>query len=166
MTAAGTAKVGPPARRKAAEVHHSRTREPERGAVTQILTSELLRLLDEVLDTFEKVEIAWHLTCARAPLRTSELQEQALLDPRAMRTAIDDLVGARVVELGKKPASTVRLGARARRSDFESLMSLYAVDRPLVVAALTAIAMARIRSMAVRAFSDAFVLRKKNGDPT
>lgn len=134
--------------------------------MTQLLTSELLRLLDEVLDTIEKIEIAWHLTCARVPLRTSELQEKSQLDPAAMRTAIDDLVGARVVELGKKPASTVRLGARAQQADFASLMSLYAVDRPVVVAALTSIAMARIRSMAVRAFSDAFVLRKKNEGPS
>lgn len=136
------------------------------GEVTPRLTSELLRLLDEVLDTIEKVEIAWHLACSRAPLRISELQEKALLDPRAMRAAIDELVRARVVELARKPVATVRLGPRARHADFESLMSRYAVDRPVVAAALTSIAMTRIRAMTMRAFSEAFVQRSKKGDPT
>ncbi len=129
--------------------------------MTPWLTSELLRLLDELFDTVEKVELAWHLTVAQVPLPVPELEARAQLDPATMRTAMADLVHARVIALSDDPVPMVRLAARARHVDFEALMNLYTADRPVVVAALSSIAMSRIRSMAAHTFGEAFVLKKK-----
>ena len=127
--------------------------------MTAWLTTELLRLLDEVLDSVEKVEIAWHLT-----LPAPELQARAQLDTETLRGAMADLARVRVIAMRGGPVPTVQLAARARRPDFEALMRLYAADRPMVMAALASISMSRIRSMAARTFGEAFVLRKKKGD--
>jgi hypothetical protein len=132
--------------------------------VTPWLTTELLRLLDEVLDSVEKVELAWHLTEAGGPLPAPELQARTQLDARTLRAAMADLARDRVIAMRGGPVPTVQLAARARRPDFEALMRLYAADRPVVMAALTSISMSRIRSMAARTFGEAFVLRKKKGD--
>jgi hypothetical protein len=129
--------------------------------VTPWLTTELLRLLDEVLDSVEKVEIAWYLTEAGTPLPAPELQARAQLDGETMRAAMADLARDRVIAMRGGPVPTVQLAARARRPDFEALMRLYAADRPVVMAALASISMSRIRSMAARTFGEAFVLRKK-----
>jgi hypothetical protein len=135
--------------------------------VTPWLTTEMLRLLDEVLDSIEKVEIARHLTAAKVPLPVPELQARTQIDTQTMRGVMADLVRDRVIAVSGAPVPTVQLAARARRSDFEALMKLYAADRPVVMAALSSISMSRIRSMAARAFGEAFVLRKKKkeGDP-
>ncbi len=132
--------------------------------MTAWLTTELLRLLDEVLDSVEKIEIAWYLSEAKAPLPVAELQARTHIDTQTMRATMADLVRDRVIALSGDPVPTVQLAARARRPDFEALMSLYSADRPMVVAALASISVSRIRSMAARAFGEAFVLRKKKGD--
>jgi hypothetical protein len=62
--------------------------------------------------------------------------------------------------LSEERDPTVRLAARARGADFESLMSLYTADRAAVVVALTSIAMGRIRSMAAR-----MLVRRGGGEP-
>jgi hypothetical protein len=131
--------------------------------VTPWLTSELLRLLDELFDTVEKVELAWHLTEAKVPLPIPELQARAQLEMATMRAAMADLIRAQVIALSGDAVPMVRLAARARRADFEALMILYGADRPVVMAALASISMTRIRSMAARAFGEPFVLKRKKG---
>lgn len=136
----------------------SDARTPERRPLP--ITSELLSLLDELLDTTEKVELAWHLTDAKAPMLASELRARTLLDARTMQATISDLVRAQVIELSAGQDPTVRLADRARRPDFEALMSLYTTDRAAVVSALASIAMGRIRAMAAR-----MLVPKRGGEP-
>lgn len=165
MTAAGTAKVGPPTRRKAIKVHRIQTSKLQAVTESPRLTSELLRLLDTLLDTIEKVHVSWHLLDVKRPMLASELQANAHLDAETMRATLTDLVRARVVKLSEDPVPTVRLAARARRADFESVMKLYGEDRLVVVAALTSIAVRRIRTMTARRFAEAFALRKTKREP-
>jgi hypothetical protein len=147
-------------------VHHDPTPESARRFASPQLTPEQLRLLDKVLDSIEKLELARHLTEARFPLLASELQARARLEPAVMRTTLAELVRAQVIQLIGEPEPMVRLAPRARRADFEALMRLYAADPAAVVSALTSIAVARIRVMAVHTFNKAFVLKKRRkGEP-
>jgi hypothetical protein len=133
--------------------------------VTARVPPEALALLDTLLDSFEKLELAWHLERAGGPVRRAELQAALQLEEDSMREVIAELLAAKIIEVSGGPEPKVRLGPRARREDFSSLMALYAEDRLAVVAALSSIAMRRIRTMAARTFAEAFVLkRSKKGD--
>lgn len=150
---------------RVAEVYRIRIPEPRGRTTAPRLAPESLRLLEALLDTVEKVDLAWHVSRAARSLLASELQAEAHLDAAAMRPALAELVGARVVELSGGPAPRVRLAARARRADFEALMRLYADDRPAVLAALASLALARIRTMTAHRFIAALALTTKKGQP-
>jgi hypothetical protein len=122
------------------------------------LPVELRSLLATVIDSFEKLELAWHLAKRDRPVPETELQQRVQLDGTAFREAIDDLALAQVIV---RNDDSIGLGPRAETPEFESLMQLYAEDRLAVISALMSISIDRIRSMAARSFADAFVLRKK-----
>jgi hypothetical protein len=131
------------------------------------LSPELIRLLENVLDGLEKVDISWHVATAERPLSLTELQARTYLDTQTLRTAISELAADGILLDGQNdPDAPVALGARAKSPDFETLMKHYTEDRVLVVNTATRIAMERIRNMAASTFADAFLIRprKKRDD--
>lgn len=116
-------------------------------------------LTGDVLDSFEKLEVVVRL-CAKA-------------------ATLDELVGLLAVErtlLVEAVESLVADGVLVRRGDAlavaddgrwgghcRALASLHGSDRMKVVTMMSQAALARLRTKAARAFSDAFVLRPKKG---
>ena len=121
------------------------------------LDPDVRRLLETELDSFEKLEL---LARIRATASGLELADP-VFDNAAMRGTLDELVSAGFVE---KRGRTCVLGPRGAEAAVVSLLSLYDADRMVVVGELSSLALERIRSMASRAFANAFVLRKKRGD--
>jgi hypothetical protein len=128
------------------------------------LSPELIKLLESVLDTLEKVDISWHVATANKPVSLVELQERTYLEEPTLRSTLGELVADRV--LVATPEWTLSLGPRAKLADFEALMKHYTDDRLLVINTSTRIAMERIRNMAASTFADAFLIRpkRKKGD--
>ena len=125
------------------------------------LPPDVLALLESSLSGFEKLELAWHLWRAGAPVPRAELRDALDLDTGSMGALLAELLAAKIIEVGGAPEKAVRLGPRAGGESFKALMALYAEDRLAVVAALSSIAMHRIRTMAARAFAESFVLKAK-----
>jgi hypothetical protein len=115
-------------------------------------------MLGTLIDSFEKLELAWHITNADKPLPEPELQRRAQLDEHGFRQAVDELVRSCVIV---RSDSALALGPGAGTPGFESLMRLYTEDRLTVISELMSISIDRIRSMAARSFAEAFILRKK-----
>ncbi len=130
------------------------------------LSPELIRLLENVLDGLEKVDISWHIATADAPLSMDVLQQRTYLDLQTLRDAISELIASGILVANEPPFGQLVLGPRAKSSDFEALMKHYTEDRVLVVNTATRIAMERIRNMAASTFADAFLIRprRKKGD--
>jgi hypothetical protein len=114
-------------------------------------------LLDEDLDSFEKLEVMARVHKSNTGLDVDDVA----LDNEAMRWTVDELLRAHMIE---KRARAYMLGPRGVEPAVAELMAIYDADRMLVVGELSSLAMERIRSMASKAFANAFVLRKKRGD--
>jgi hypothetical protein len=125
--------------------------------------SQVRRLLEGPLDTFEKLEIAVALWHAAAHTRSArEIATQAQLPLELIERALGDLIAASFVELA---GGLARLVGRAEQlADVQALVELYESDRIVIVRLLSEISMHKIRGMAARAFADAFQLRKKPED--
>lgn len=121
------------------------------------LDPEIRRLLETELDSFEKLELLARVRAAAGGLELAD----PLFDTEAMRWTLDELRRAGFVE---KRGQLCVLGPRGTQAAIVALMSLYDTDRMTVVAELSSLSLERIRSMASRAFANAFVLRKKRGD--
>jgi DNA-binding MarR family transcriptional regulator len=125
--------------------------------------SQVRRLLEDPLDTYEKLEIAAALWHAVAHTRSaSELATHTQLPIESVEQALSELVAARYVELAGGLARLVV--PAAQREHVRALVELYEADRILFVRLLSEISMTKIRGMAARAFADAFQLRKKPED--
>jgi hypothetical protein len=124
------------------------------------VTPQIRRLLEAPLDTFEKLEICMVLWTATARTQSPrELSARIQLPVELVERALDDLVAARFVELA---GGLARLTVPAHLvDDVQALVEVYATDRILIVRTLSELAMDRVRSMAARAFADAFLIRKK-----
>ncbi|MBL9018532.1 MAG: hypothetical protein JNL83_30380 [Myxococcales bacterium] len=124
------------------------------------VTPQIRRLLEAPLDTFEKLEICMVLWTATARTQSPrELAARVQLPVELVDRALEDLVAAGYVELA---GGLARLTVpTAQHADVQALVELYAVDRILIVRTLSELAMNRVRSMAARAFADAFQLRRK-----
>jgi hypothetical protein len=120
-------------------------------------------LMQAHLDSFEKLELVRTLRASVRPLSRSELESECRFSPGTVREALASLGHMKVIELDAE-RNFARLGQIAKDPAFETLMRFYDDDRSAVLAMLSKVAMDRIRSMAARAFADAFILRKKQGD--
>lgn len=122
-------------------------------------------MLQSDLDSFEKLELVHQLRAAKRPISRTDLQSGLRIDVGTLRTAITELLGCGLIEEATDEPGSVRLGGRATvDKPLEALMTLYDEDRLTVVAALSSIAMDRIRGMAAHAFADAFVIRRRRKD--
>lgn len=128
------------------------------------LTPQVRAFLGAHLDSFEKLELVHQLATIDASISVTALSDQIGLDGEVADAALKALARGGWVESGAIKES-VQLSSRARHdAHFQASLVAYREDRTAVLSAVSAIAMAKIRSMAARAFSDAFVLRKKGGD--
>jgi hypothetical protein len=127
------------------------------------ITPQLRRLLESPLDTFEKLEVCMMLWTATAHTQSPrELSARIQLPVDLVERALEELVAAKFVELA---GGLARLTVPAHLvDDVQALVELYATDRILIVRTLSELAVNRVRSMAARAFADAFQLRKKSED--
>jgi hypothetical protein len=130
------------------------------------LPPHVRRLLQNGIDTFEKLEVVVMLRAApRSVMSVADLATGLKQERSVVRRAALELRAIALVDMTAD--DEIRLVAPTSR-DFDSiteLARLYADDRLAVVKALGEIAMQRIRNMASQAFADAFVIRKKpSGD--
>lgn len=114
------------------------------------------RLLAEVVDSFEKLEILIHL------YRKGFAPEPAATIATALSLKEDEV--ARCVSSLKATGALAPNGPWA--SAIAALAHMYESDRIEVFDLMTRTALERVRKQAARLFADAFVLRpKKKGDP-
>lgn len=128
-----------------------------------VLTAEHRELLEAELFSFERLELLHALRAAAGALSSRELEDTCRLDADTVASVLAELAATGLV-IFDQPGKRASLGAAANAPTCESLLALYAQDRALVLAALAPISLRRIRSMAARTFSDAFILRKKRED--
>jgi hypothetical protein len=120
-------------------------------------------LMQAHLDSFEKLEVVRALRASARPMSRTELESECRFTPDTVLETLGGLRQMNAIDIDAE-RNFVRLGEIARDPAFEALMRFYDDDRSAVLAMLSKIAMERIRSMAARAFADAFILRKKQGD--
>jgi predicted transcriptional regulator len=123
------------------------------------LPREVRELLETSVGSIEKVEALRHLRRAEGPISRAELARAVRLEREATDALLGDLTRAGLVEDGGR--DTVRPGADAASATCDELMRIYDEDRVAVVSTLSLLSMERIRSMAMRTFSEAFVSKKK-----
>jgi hypothetical protein len=136
---------------------------PSRHVPTHQLTAAARRLLDVLLNSFEKLEItiALHRTPTHA-LSLCELSTKLKLSSQIVERGLDELVHAGAVRLVDE---VVHLSLAPQDIPaMDEIATVYDDDRLLVVRTLTELSMNRIRGMAARAFADAFQLRRKKED--
>jgi hypothetical protein len=118
-------------------------------------TQAARRLFDEVVDSFEKLEIVVHMhRLGFAATPAAEIAKTLSLPANDVDRALQDLDRERVLE---------RNGPW--RAAVDALVHMYDNDRIEVMNLMTKTALERVRKQAARVFADAFVLRpKKKGD--
>lgn len=119
-------------------------------------TQAVWRLLADVIDSFEKLEIALHVHRAgfERPV-ASELAKQLSVPVDEAERCLQALDGARLLD----PHGPWR-------SSLDALVRLYGDDRIEVLNLMTRAALERVRKEAARVFADAFVPSpKKKGGP-
>jgi hypothetical protein len=114
------------------------------------------KLIDEVIDSFEKLEIVLHVhRTGLSVVNTREIAEAIPMSVEDVEKCVRKLRAERVFEPDGPWASALT-----------ALVQLYEDDRLEVLNYMTKRALARVRQDAARTFADAFVLRpKKKGDP-
>lgn len=124
------------------------------------LAPNVQRYLAAKLDSWERLELVVHLAGLPAPAPLASVCERIGLTLENAKPAADALVRAGL--LVRDGRDGMQLSDTARQDpDFQATLVAYREDRIAILNALSAIAMGKIRSMAARAFADAFVLRKK-----
>jgi hypothetical protein len=120
-------------------------------------TQAVRRLLMQVIDSFEKLEIVLHVHRTGFALKpaAADVAKATGLSIDDVRTCITALEQARVLD----PAGPWRTA-------IDELAAMYDEDRIEVLDLMTRASLDRVRHQAARVFADAFVLRpKKKEDP-
>lgn len=121
---------------------------------------EVRKLLETDLDSIEKVDAVRYLWRVRGSITRTELMRALQLEREATHALIAELARAGVVEIDEE-GGAIRLGSQAGGAAWDELMQLHDEDRLVIVSALSALAVERIRTMAARAFGEALVSKKK-----
>ncbi len=123
------------------------------------------RLLTEVIDSIEKLELVLHLR--RGSSTIPELTAQLGLPEPMVAEAVTALIASGVAS--KQIDRTIRYVAEnPQHAVLVALAKLYDDDRIVVLRLITQISIERVRSEAARVFADAFVFRapkKPKGEP-
>ena len=120
-------------------------------------TQAVRRLLTEVIDSFEKLEIVMHVH--RASFQLAPVRDIA----KAISLPVDEVDSC----VHALKAEGVFDPAGPWRSSIDALVKMYDDDRIEVLNLMTSTSLERVRKQAARVFADAFVIRptKKKGDP-
>lgn len=121
--------------------------------------------MDAGIDSLEKLEIV--VAVRRAPggaLGFAALRAASGFDRDDLQRALRQLAGSGFI--ADADADPVALAPRAAEEEalLDELVAIHARDRTGLIIAITEISLDRLRSLAGRAFADAFVIRKKSGD--
>lgn len=121
------------------------------------ISPELHELLDNKLDTFEKLELVLALRAAGKPLLLSDLALELQVGHDALRRVADGVAASGVILLDDDI-----VGLRSGSWDplIEEAAKVYATEQKKLMRVFTRIAMERIRGRAARTFADAFRLKK------
>lgn len=122
-------------------------------------SSELHALLDEKLDTFEKLELVLALHTAGKPLTVAELAFQLQVGREVLRRVADEIIASGVIEMVDDDA--VRLKPGSWDPHIAEAADIYTTEPTKLMKILSRIAMAKLRGMAARTFADAFRIRRK-----
>ncbi len=98
----------------------------------------------------------------RKTLGIDPLAEKMGCTRSTVRQTIEELRGAMLVDLTSDGDARLMPVTEAEGKVLDELVELHRADRSLVVQVLAEFSLRRIRGMAARAFSDAFVLGKKS----
>lgn len=120
-------------------------------------------LLETKLDSFEKLEVVRALRASGRPMSCSELETACRLSSELIEDAVASLQRSKFVE-HDATGRGIWLGISSTDPRFEALMKRYNEDRIGVLKVLSSSVMQRLRSMAARAFAEAFVIRRKRDD--
>lgn len=124
------------------------------------LEDRVRTLLETQLDSFEKLEIIQAIRRSNDGLSTRDLQSACQFSSEIVEETVGALERTQLIERG--PADgRIRLGAASQEVAFAALMELYDQDRTRVLSVLSSAVLRRLRTMAARAFSEAFVNRKR-----
>lgn len=128
------------------------------------LSNALRKLLDAHVDSFEKLEILMLLRRTSSGSRNvRELAGALELDTGEVRAIVAALSDGGLV--ARDPDGAVSLSPRTAddQAALDELAWVYDHDKITLVKAIAESAMERLRSLAGRAFAEAFVIRKKPG---
>lgn len=133
------------------------------------LSSAVRRLLERTIDTFEKLEIVLALFRSTRPLTMADLERSLDIPVDQIRKFLVELLRDGMVAIESAEAGELQGAGQIVRlvpkdddgAALSELAQVYEEDSVVVVKALSAISVDRIRSMAARTFADAFQLRRK-----
>jgi hypothetical protein len=127
------------------------------------LSPALRALLDDKLDTLEKLEVV--LALADAPSATASVADLALqlqVGHEVLRQVVDEIARSGLVAVAE---DAVTLRATAEEQPLlAQAANIYAHNRHEMMRIMTRVGMERIRRMAARTFADAFQIRRKKKD--
>jgi hypothetical protein len=127
--------------------------------VTTELAPELYELLDEKLDSFEKLELVVALRSSGREMTLAELALQLQVGREALRRVAEEVVSSGMIDMTEDDVLRLRPGRWDSLIDQAAHVTAHEPSK--LMRAFTRIAMARIRGMAARTFADAFRIRKK-----
>jgi hypothetical protein len=132
---------------------------------TSAVSTEVRELLATRVDSFEKLDMVIALHAApNATLSVDALVRTMGCTRELVRQTLGELRRTLLVDLTSRGEAQLLLPSEADRRVVRDLVELHQSDRSIVVRLLGELAMNRIRGMAARAFSDAFLIGKKKGD--
>jgi hypothetical protein len=125
------------------------------------------RLLRDVVDSFEKLELVVQVSRGGVPLPTTPVIAAALgLAPTLVAEALSELAQAQAVVLADREGGGWGIdGEGPWAAAIAVLARLYDEDRIRVLDLMTRTSLERVRTQAARAFADAFVLRSTKKEP-
>lgn len=123
------------------------------------LPPRVYELLSTRIDSFEKLELVAALAAApRSTLSVDELARMLNLGRDEIRHLAMELRAASLVQLTSNGEVQLLPPTSADHATVQELVTLYRDDRFTVVKTMGEISLARIRSLASRAFADAFII--------
>jgi hypothetical protein len=126
------------------------------------VTPALKRLLETTIDSFEKLEIVRCIWAPEAALVSTidQIAERAGTTRGHLLPSLAELVAADVVGAAPDGGVYALRAGSAHDEQVRELLDLYANDPLAIIRVINAIAVQRMRTLAARAFSDSFLLRR------
>jgi hypothetical protein len=122
-----------------------------------------ITLLDEHIETFEELEVVIALIRRAGRSATAtQLAADARLPGQDVSVAVDRLKGSGLIELAPPDRLTLALSNPRYAIGLQQLEVEYATNRTRIMSLMTANALRRVRTSAIRTFARAFLLGTKD----